>query len=122
MQDPNIHETHDMVSSDNVIGTRVYDPSGEHIGKVERIVLEKRGGRVAYAVLSFGGFLGIGDDHYPLPWAKLDYDESLNGFRIDLTKEQLEGAPSYPRTEDYDWSGDRGRRIYDYYDVPPYWI
>ena len=56
------------------------------------MILEKRGGRVAYAVLSFGGFWGIGDDYYPLPWEKLSYDENLDGYRIDMTKEQVEGA------------------------------
>src|SRR5690606_5806173 len=60
-----LKETHDLIASDKVEGTKVYDPSGEHIGSIERILVEKRGGKVSYAVLSFGGFLGIGTDHYP---------------------------------------------------------
>jgi len=119
-RDPNARETHELIGSDMVIGTSVYGPDGNHIGSVERLMLEKRGGRVSYAVLSFGGFLGIGDDYYPLPWSKLDYDTGLGGFRIDVTKEQLEGAPRYRRDEDYDWSADSGRRIYGYYGVAPY--
>lgn len=120
--DPDIHETQSLIASDMVIGTNVYDPAGEHIGSVERLILEKRGGRVAYAVLSFGGFLGMGEDHYPLPWAKLDYDEDLRGFRVDVTKEQVEGAPKHRRDEALDWTEEHGRRIYDYYGIPPYWI
>src|SRR5690606_32979490 len=72
-----VKETHDLIASDKVEGTKVYDPNGEHIGSIERILVEKRGGKVSYAVLSFGGFLGMGHDHYPLPWSKLEYDENL---------------------------------------------
>jgi hypothetical protein len=115
-------ETHDLIASDKVEGTKVYDPSGEHIGSIERLLVEKRGGKVSYAVLSFGGFLGIGNDHYPLPWSKLNYDEQLGGYRVDVTKEQLEGAPRYEHDNDDFWNVDNGRRIYDYYGVTPYWI
>ena len=118
----NVKETHDLIASDKVEGTKVYDPNGEHIGSIERILVEKRSGKVSYAVLSFGGFLGIGTDHYPLPWAKLNYDEQLGGYRVDVSKEQLEGAPKYDREDDTYWSSDNGRRVYDYYGVTPYWI
>jgi hypothetical protein len=77
---------------------------------------------VSYAVLSFGGFLGMGNDHYPLPWSKLNYDESLGGYRVDVTKAQLEGAPRYEREDDEYWTEENGRRVYDYYGVTPYWI
>lgn len=120
-KNPDIKETHDLIASDKVIGTNVYDPAGKHIGTVERLILEKRSGRVSYAVLSFGGFLGIGHDHYPLPWQKLDYDTSLEGFRVDVSKEQVEGAPRYKSTDDYEWSDANGRRIYEYYGLTPYW-
>lgn len=119
---PDVKETHDLIASDKVEGTKVYDPSGEHIGSIERILVEKRSGKVSYAVLSFGGFLGIGHDHYPLPWSKLEYDESLGGYCIDITKDQIEGAPKY-RDDDQDfWSAENGRRVHDYYGVAPYWI
>ncbi|MEO3389012.1 PRC-barrel domain-containing protein [Mesorhizobium sp. CAU 1741] len=121
MADPDVHETHDLIASDKVVGTNVYDREGKHVGKVERLILEKRGGRVSYAVLSFGGFLGIGHDHYPLPWAKLDYDEGLTGFRVDISREQVEGAPKYAANEDFDWSEKSGRSVYDYYGIVPYW-
>ena len=121
-QDANVKETHDLIASDKVEGTKVYDPSGEHIGSVERILIEKRSGKVSYAVLSFGGFLGMGHEHYPLPWSKLNYDESLGGYRTDVSKSQLEGAPKYDNDDEDFWSAENGRRVYDYYGVAPYWI
>ena len=120
--DANIKETHDLIASDKVEGTKVYDPAGEHIGSIERILVEKRSGKVSYAVLSFGGFLGIGSDHHPLPWTKLNYDQDLGGYRVDVTKAQLEGAPKYERENDEYWTEENGRRVYDYYGVTPYWI
>jgi hypothetical protein len=120
-QDPYVKDTASLIASDKVEGTAVYGRDAERIGSIQRIILEKRGGRVAYAVLSFGGFWGIGDDYYPLPWEKLTYDESLDGYRIDLTKEQVEAAPRY-KDDGGDWYRNNGRSVYDYYGVPPYWI
>jgi len=120
-RDANVKDTPTLIASDRVEGTRVYGADGKHIGSIERLILGKQDGRVAYAVLSFGGFLGIGHDHYPLPWATLHYDTQLDGYRIDLTKEQIEGAPSYADDDDT-WYNDNGRRVYDYYGVPPYWM
>jgi hypothetical protein len=117
-----LKETHDLIASDKVEGTKVYDPAGEHIGSIHRILLEKHSGKVSYAVLSFGGFLGIGEDHYPLPWSKLNYDQDLGGYRVDITKEQLEGAPKYESESDDFFTAENGRRVYDYYGVTPYWI
>ena len=121
-QDPNVRETHDLIASDKVEGTKVFDLSGEHIGTIERFLVEKRSGKVSYAVLSFGGFLGMGEEHYPLPWSKLNYDEALGGYRVDISRDQLEGAPRYDNDDDNFWTADNGRRIYDYYGVAPYWI
>ena len=118
-QDPNIEVSRDLVASDMVIGTDVYDANGDSVGEVEKLVLGKRSGKVAYAVLSFGGFLGMGTDYYPVPWETLTYDESLGGFRVAITKEQVEGAPKYGRDEDYDWY-EGGRTVSDYYGVRPY--
>lgn len=120
-RDPYVKDTASLIASDKVDGTAVYGADGERIGSIKRIILEKRGGRVAYAVLSFGGFLGIGDDYYPLPWEKLTYDESLDGYRIDLTRDQIEGAPRLA-DDDGNWYRDNGRNVYDFYGVPPYWI
>ena len=72
--------TSSLIASDRVEGTAVYDAHGKRIGKVERLVIDRAIGRVAYAVLNFGGFLSIGEDHYPIPWSMLAYNEKPDGF------------------------------------------
>jgi hypothetical protein len=114
-------ETHDLIGSDKVEGTDVYRSNGEKIGQIERVMLEKRSGKIAYAVMSFGGFLGLGHDHYPVPWAKLDYNERLGGYELNISDQELKGAPKYGETE-WNWDRDQGRKVYDYYKVPPYWM
>jgi hypothetical protein len=111
-------ETAGLIGSDKVEGTYVYDAKGEHIRSIERVMIEKISGQVAYAVLSFGGFLGIGSDYYPIPWDALRYDTSLGGYRINIPEEQLKGAPKYSGTN-WDWDDrQRGRRVYEYYGTP----
>jgi hypothetical protein len=111
-------ETAGLIASDKVEGTPVYDARGEKIGSIERVMIDKRSGQVAYAVLSFGGFLGIGSDYYPIPWASLKYDTNLGGYRLDITEEQLKGAPKYAG-DSWDWENrERGREVYDYYGTP----
>jgi hypothetical protein len=90
-----VRETGALIGSDKVEGTAVFGPNDQKIGSIERVMIDKKSGRVSYAVLSFGGFLGIGDDHYPLPWQSLKYDTNLGGYRTGVTKKQLEGAPKY---------------------------
>lgn len=122
VDDREVRETHGLIGSDKVEGTPVYNRQGEKLGSIERVMIEKVGGKVAYAVLSFGGFLGIGHSHYPLPWGVLTYDTNQDGYVVDLDKARLEGAPSYG-DESFDY-GDRiaGQRIHDYWGVTPYWI
>jgi hypothetical protein len=82
-------------------------------------MINKKSGQVAYAVLSFGGFLGMGDDHYPIPWQQLTYDTGLAGYRTNITREKLEGAPKYSDRNEWDWEDRRqGRKVYDYYGAP----
>jgi PRC-barrel domain len=108
-------ETAGLIGSDKVEGTYVYDAHSEHIGSIERVMIEKRSGQVAYAVLSFGGFLGIGTDDYPIPWASLSYDTNPDGYRTNITEQQLQGAPKYTGSS-WDWEDrERGRNVYDYY-------
>jgi hypothetical protein len=111
-----------LIESDRVDGTTVYDPNGNNIGSIKRLMIEKIGGKVAYAVMSFGGFLGIGEEEHTIPWNKLNYDTSLGGYRTDITEQQLRGAPSFYRERDYNWS-DRGREreLHDYWRAPYYW-
>ena len=112
-------ETVSLIGSDKVEGTAVYGANDEHIGSVQRIMIDKISGKVAYAVVSFGGFLGIGEDYHPLPWAQLKYDTRLGGYRVGVTVDQLKGAPRYGKYENWDWS-DRGNdeRVYGYYNTP----
>ena len=109
-----------MVSSSDVNGTEVYSPTGDHLGHIDHLMIDKLSGQIAYAVMGFGGFLGMGEAHHPVPWKKLSYDTSLGGFVTDITQEQLTGAPTWGDN----WYDDRDyqRRNYDYYGVAPYWI
>lgn len=84
-----------LIAAGKVSGTTVYNTSGEKLGYVYDILLDKMSGKADYAILSFGGFLGIGDKYHPLPWYELKYDTLVNGYVVDLDRERLEGAPSY---------------------------
>ena len=112
-----------LIESDRVEGTAVYDRSGKRIGTVERVMIDKLSGRVAYAVMSFGGFFGVGADEYAVPWRMLDYDPGLGGYRTQIKAEQLRSAPSLSRTRGQDWP-DRGSEqdLHDYYQVTYYWV
>ena len=109
-------ETNRLIASNKVEGTAVNNRKGERLGSVYNFMVDKRSGQVEYAVMSFGGFLGIGDSYHPLPWKSLTYDTSQGGYVVDLDKTRLQGAPSYSSSEAPDW-GDPSysRRIDDYY-------
>jgi hypothetical protein len=101
-------ETSNLIGSDKVEGTPVRHPDGERVGQIERIMIDKLSGKVAYAVMSFGGFLGMGEDYYPLPWSVLKYNPTLGGYEINVSEQQLKNAPKYSRHESWDWA-DRAR-------------
>ena len=112
------NETERLIASDKVEGTAVYDRAGNRLGSIQHIMLEKRSGQAAYAVMSFGGFLGIGEKYHPLPWNALTYDPTVGGYVVDTTREQLEGAPAY-EAEASPWSDPAyGRGVNDYYGLP----
>jgi sporulation protein YlmC with PRC-barrel domain len=113
-------ETGALIGSDKVEGTAVRKSTGEKIGEIERVMIDKRSGRVAYAVMSFGGFLGIGEDYYPIPWEKLRYNTELDAYELDVEADRLRGAPSYP-IDRADWGRMEDARIYNYWGVDPYW-
>jgi hypothetical protein len=114
--------THDLIESDKVVGTNVYRPNGEKIGSIERLMIDKYSGQVAYAVMSFGGFLGLGHEHYPVPWPRLDYEPKHEGFVVDISDAELKNAPKFESGDEW-WSDQkRGEKIYGYYRVPPYWV
>jgi sporulation protein YlmC with PRC-barrel domain len=110
------------IRAKKVIGTNVKDRQGQKIGEIEDIVLDKQSNNIMFAVVSFGGFLGIGEKYHPLPWATLDYDESDNGYVVDVTEAQLRAAPTASIDELTRGDGSAYRdRTYDYYKVEPYW-
>jgi sporulation protein YlmC with PRC-barrel domain len=103
-------------------GDRVVDPQGRDVGRVEAIMLDVQLGRVAYVVLSFGGFLGIGDKLFAVPWSSLVVDEHNKRFVVDLTKEQLEKAPGFDKNHWPDLSDlDYAVGVYRHYNAAPYW-
>jgi PRC-barrel domain len=109
-------ETSNLISSDKVEGTAVYNRQGEKLGSIHSVMIDKVSGKVAYAVMSFGGFLGIGDRYHPLPWSVLTYDTGQGGYAVDLDRSMLEGAPSYSASEMPDWSDPEwSRKVQDYY-------
>src|SRR5688572_6886506 len=88
-------ETTQLIASDKVEGTAVYNRQGERLGSVYNFMVDKRSGQVIYAVMSFGGFLGLGSSYHPLPWRALTYDTGKGGYVVDLDKDTLKEAPSY---------------------------
>jgi hypothetical protein len=94
---------------------------GEMLGTVDDIMLDKVSGKAIYAIMSFGGFLGMGEKYHPLPWSTLNYDESKGGYVVNLDKRILENAPTYGMNEDFRWTSDYGRQVDKYYNAPSYW-
>lgn len=86
-------ETLRLIASSKVEGTAVYDPAGEQLGTISNFMVDKVTGQVAYVVMSFGGFLGLGENHHPLPWRALRYDVDLGGYVIDIDPKTLAGVP-----------------------------
>jgi hypothetical protein len=121
MTDATSITTGTLISAQKVKGTTVYNLAGEKLGSVEDVMIDKVSGRAIYAVMSFGGFLGMGEKHHPLPWATLKYDMQKGGYVVNLDKKQLEGAPSYDRGSEFKWTSDYGRKVDSYYKAPSYW-
>ncbi|MCW5657818.1 MAG: PRC-barrel domain-containing protein [Burkholderiaceae bacterium] len=107
--------TSDVISSEKVEGTTVYNTAGEKLGSVDDLMIDKVSGQIRYAVLEFGGFLGMGTDRYPLPWNMLKYDTAKEGYVVPLDKDKLEKAPKYAETEVPEYTTDYGKRVYNYY-------
>src|SRR3954468_14072518 len=89
-------ETVSLISAGKVQGTNVYNTGGDSLGEVYDVMIDKRSGKVVYAIMSFGGLLGVGERYHPLPWNTLKYDTRQGGYVVGLTREQLEGAPPMP--------------------------
>lgn len=109
------NETHRLIASDKVEGTAVFDRQGEKLGTVKNFMVDKLSGRVEYAVMSFGGFLGMGESRHPLPWAALDYDPEQGGYVVDLDKDTLKQAPHYMQDNEPAFDNAYNERVYKYY-------
>jgi hypothetical protein len=113
---------HQLIASDQIEGIAVRRPNGDCIGHIERLMIDKVTGKVSYAILSFGGFLGMGTNLVPLPWARLAYNPRFEAYQLDMDDDELRRAPSFRGDADFDW-GDRAQEaeLHRYYGIPPYW-
>jgi uncharacterized protein YrrD len=110
------------IRAKKVIGTNVKDTSGNKIGQIEDVVLDKQSNSIMFAVVGFGGFLGMAEKYHPIPWSALDYQEGENAYVVSYTKEQLKSAPAGSIDELTRGDGmDVRAKTYDYYHVPRYW-
>ncbi|MDH7797252.1 MULTISPECIES: PRC-barrel domain-containing protein [unclassified Beijerinckia] len=103
------------IAASRVTGTNVYNAQSDKIGQVQDIVLDKQSDKILFAVLSFGGFLGIGEKYHAMPWSKLNFDPDKGGYVTNLTKEQLEKAPSYDINDLVKNDGTGSTPALDYY-------
>ena len=110
-------EDHTVISSERVEGTSVYNADGEKLGSIDDLMIDKVSGQVRYAVLEFGGFLGMGTDRYPLPWDMLKYDTEFEGYVVPLDKSRLEKAPRYGQNDTPDYTSEYARSVNDFYGV-----
>jgi hypothetical protein len=107
----------DIISSDKVEGTHVYNEAGEKLGSIDHLMIDKRTGQVRYAVLEFGGLFGVGADRYPIPWTKLRFATAKGGYVTDLAKDSLVGAPKYSMERAPTYMADFGRSIDGFYGI-----
>lgn len=105
-----------VISSDKVEGTSVYNASGEKLGSIDDLMIDRQSGQVKYAVLEFGGFLGMATDRYPIPWTMLRFDTQRDGYVVPLDKARLEKAPKYTNDKIPTYDSDYSGRVNGYYD------
>jgi hypothetical protein len=107
--------SHPLIESDRVEGTAIFGANGKRIGTIKRLVIEKVSGHVAYAITSFGGFLGVGSEVHMIPWGLLHYDPKLHGYHTNITEEQLRTAPEFSRGDESLLSGHQRQQLGDHY-------
>jgi sporulation protein YlmC with PRC-barrel domain len=122
MPDTSVQLRDGMLRSSKCIGAKVVNPEGETLGRIEDLVIDPYENQVAAAVVSFGGFLGIGEKLVPIPLSALSYDTREQRFLINVDKETLRNGPAFrhdawPALMDRVWAAD----LYSYYGYPPYW-
>jgi sporulation protein YlmC with PRC-barrel domain len=98
--EPSLASSRRYIESDRIEGTAVYDVAGHRVGEIKRLVIEKASGQVEFVVIAFGTFLGIGDGNHALAWSKLHYDRDLDGYKADVTEDELKAAPDFPVRSD----------------------
>jgi hypothetical protein len=113
---------HELISSARVEGTPVYNPAGEKLGTIHSVMIHKVSGQVGYALLEFGGFLGVSSRVHPLPWQKLTYDKHRHGYVVDLSRETLLNAPTLS-LDAADRPTERGyeEALFGYYGATMFW-
>jgi sporulation protein YlmC with PRC-barrel domain len=117
-QQDQLSETHTLISASKVNGTLVYNRAGDSIGSIYDVMINKTSGRIEYAIMSFGGFLGLGEHYHPLPWHVLKYDRQQGGYVVDIDRDRLEGGPAFATSATPDWStGVYGNEVDQYYGV-----
>ena len=109
------------IRAKKVIGTAVKDKSGSKIGVIEDVVLDKESNNIMFAVVGFGGFLGMNEKYHPVPWETLDYDETEGAYLVNYSKAQLEAAPAGSIEELTRDDGGFRERTYEYYKAPRTW-
>jgi sporulation protein YlmC with PRC-barrel domain len=107
-----------LISAEKVRGTKVYNLTGELLGSIQDIIIDKISGRAIYGVMTFGGFVGIGEKRHPLPWSRMEYNPLMGGYVINLDKDRLNAAPSYEDSEEFKWTTDYGRTVDSYFEAP----
>jgi sporulation protein YlmC with PRC-barrel domain len=114
--------TRRVMGATTLAGDRVRNTQGDDLGKIEEIMIDLARGRVAYAVLSFGGFLGIGDKLFAVPWSALKIDQPAHEFILDVSREILENAPGFDKDQWPDMADAAyGNAISKHYGTAPYW-
>ena len=117
-----IEKTPTVMAADALTGDKVVNFQKEDLGKIEHLMIDLESGRIAYAVLSFGGFLGMGDKLFAIPWSSLKVDTVERRFVLNVDKELLKAAPGFDK-EHWPDMADRawGAKVYTYYGAKPYW-
>ena len=110
-----IDESDWLIASNKIEGIAVYNEDGDKLGTIHNFMVDKLSGQVEYAVLSFGGLFGLGEDYYPLPWDSLTYDTDQGGYIVDIDKEVLEEAPRYAAGEQPSFDRAYREQVYAYY-------
>lgn len=115
-------ETARLISSEKVSGSKVENPKGDNLGSIEEIMIDKISGRVGYAVLKYGSFLGMGGKLFALPWDMLKYDTRRDAYVIAIPEDRLKNAPSFDSNRWPDMSSRNfGKEIHDYYGSAADW-